>query len=172
MIDFESPDPHTIRMERLLDAPVETVWRYLTESDLRARWFAGGPIEPRVGGSLELVFDHDNLSSEDVPTPEQYKGVKGHRATETIETFDPPRRLAFTFSDQGTATFDLSPEGDRTRLVLTHSGITSATGRANFGGGWYSHLAVLQTILAGGSVPDFWALHAESQAKVKAALGG
>ena len=27
----------TIRFERLLDAPVETVWRYLAEADLRAQ---------------------------------------------------------------------------------------------------------------------------------------
>jgi hypothetical protein len=33
---------------------------------------------------------------------------------------------------------------------------------ANFNGGWLSHLAVLQTKLAGGVVRDFWALHRKS----------
>ncbi|HLO19418.1 MAG TPA: hypothetical protein VK192_02880, partial [Sphingomicrobium sp.] len=62
-------------------------------------------------------------------------------------------------------------ESGRTRLVLTHSGITSPSGFQDFGGGWMSHLAVLQEKVAGRSVKDFWALHARSREAVAKALG-
>src|SRR6185312_491371 len=66
--------------------------------------------------------------------------------------------------------YELFADGDRTRLVLTHSGIESPSGFQDFGGGWTSHLAVLQEKLAGRSVKDFWALHAKSREAVRQAL--
>ena len=39
---LERVSADTIRIERLLDGPLETVWRYLAEADLRSQWFAGG----------------------------------------------------------------------------------------------------------------------------------
>jgi len=50
-----------------------------------------------VGGTIELHFDHDNLSDDDVPYPPDYAQYKGITAQETIVQFDPPRLLAFTF---------------------------------------------------------------------------
>ncbi len=66
--------------------------------------------------------------------------------------------------------FELFPEGDRSRLVITHSGISSPTGFQDFGGGWNSHMIVLQERLAGRGVKDFWALHAKSREAVTEAL--
>ena len=40
--------PDAIRLERLLDAPPETVWRYLTEANLREQWFRGGADDSAV----------------------------------------------------------------------------------------------------------------------------
>jgi len=172
MIAIQRIAPDTIRFERVLDAPVETVWRYLTDAELRGQWFAAGELEQREGGKLELVFDHDNLSEDDLPYPERYAAHKCAHAEERVVTIDPPRLLAFTWDGgkEGVATFELFPEGDRTRLVLTHSGISGPAGLANFGGGWHAHLAVLQAKLAGGSVRDFWKLHAESEAAVREQL--
>ena len=162
----------TIRLERLLDAPVDTVWRYLAEGELRARWFAGGG-DAQPGGALDLVWDHDRLSADDVPYPAEYAGHKGAVSHETVVRFEPRRVLAFTFGEgrNGVATFELHPDGDRTRLVLTHSGIQSPTGARDFGSGWTSHLTVLAETLAGRTVRDFWALHARSRESVAEALG-
>ena len=164
----------TIRLERTLDAPPETVWRYLTEAELRSQWFMGGS-DARPNGEFDLVVDHDQLSDDrDVPYPDGYAQFKGTVWTEKVIRFDAPRLLETTFQGgkNGTVTYELIPEGNKTRLVLTHSGITSGTGAQDFGSGWNSHLAVLQERLAGGSVKNFWALHAQSREAVKQALGG
>ena len=165
--------PDTIQLERLLDAPVETVWRYLTEADLRQRWFMGG-TDATPGGEFDLLVDHDKLSDDqDVPYPESYASFKGSVWTEKVVRFDPPRLLETTFQGgkNGTVTYELFPDGGKTRLVLTHSGITSDTGFQDFGGGWNSHLTVLEERLAGRGIANFWALHAKSREAVAKALG-
>ncbi|MGN6154690.1 MAG: SRPBCC family protein [Sphingomicrobium sp.] len=163
--------PDAIRLERLLDAPVETVWRYLTEAELRRQWFMGG-TDATPGSEFELLNDHDNLSDEPAPYPENYAEFKGRTWSEKVLRFDPPHVLETTFQGgkNGKVTFELFPEGGKTRLVLTHSGIESPVGAQDFGSGWNSHLAVLQKRLAGEGVPNFWALHARSREEVLEAL--
>jgi uncharacterized protein YndB with AHSA1/START domain len=164
--------PDTIRLERMLDAPAETVWRYLTEAELRRQWFMGG-TDATAEGDFDLMIDHDNLSDEDVPYPEDYAANKGARWQEKVLKFEPPSLLETTFQGgkNGIVTYELFPDGERTRLVLTHSGITSPTGFQSFGSGWNSHMTVLQERLAGRTVPNFWALHAQSREAVTKALG-
>jgi len=163
--------PDAIRLERLLNAPDETVWRYLTEAELRRQWFMGGS-DARAGSEFELLVDHDNLSDDEVPYPESYAASKGVRFSEKVIRFEPPRLLETTFQGgkNGTVTYELHPEGERTRLVLIHSGIASPVGAQDFGSGWNSHLTVLQERLAGRSVKNFWALHAQSREAVARAL--
>lgn len=162
----------TIRLERLLDASPETVWRYLTKAELREQWFMGGTDATGVG-EFDLIVDHDKLSSDDVPYPAENECYKGSVWHEEVTRFDPPRLLETTFQGgkNGIVTYELVPEGERTRLVLTHSGITSDTGFQSFGGGWNSHMTVLQERLAGRRVRNFWELHAQSNEAVRKALG-
>ena len=133
-----------------------------------------GGTDARAEGEFDLIVDHDNLSTDEVPYPESYAEFKGARMTEKVIRFDPPRLLETTFQGgkNGNVTYELFPEGERTRLVLTHSGITSGTGAQDFGSGWNSHLTVLQEKLAGRSVKNFWALHAQSNEAVRQALEG
>ena len=161
----------TIRLERALDAAPEKVWRYLTEAELRREWFMGG-TDARPDGAFELLVDHDNLSDDDVPYPEGYAASKGATWSEQVVRFDPPRLLETTFQGgkNGHVTYELFAEGERTRLVVTHSGITSGTGAQDFGSGWNSHMIVLQEKLAGRGVANFWALHATSRDAVAEAL--
>jgi len=164
-----------LRFERLLPAPVETVWKYLTESDLRRRWFMGGSLDGRVGGDIEFIFDHDQLSDNDVSMPERFAGNVGRRWTEKVVRYDPPHAIAYTFGSDADsiATFELADAGNgKTRLTLVHSGIKNAGQAANFGGGWASHLAVLEARLEGRGVPDFWALHRDAEDRARAMLAG
>jgi uncharacterized protein YndB with AHSA1/START domain len=131
-----------------------------------------GGTDAGPDGEFELIVDHDRLSEDDVPYPEDYAGAKGKRFSEKVLRFDPPRLLETTFQggQGGKVSYELFPEGGKTRLVLTHSNITSPTGFQGFGAGWTSHLAVLQEKLAGRGVKDFWALHAQSREAVRQAL--
>ena len=170
---IERTAPDTIQLERTLDAPIDKVWRYLTEAELRRDWFMGG-TDAKAGGEFDLLVDHDNLSDDkDVAYPESYAQFKGATWTERVIRFEPPRLLETTFQGgkNGNVTYELFPDGGRTRLVLTHSGIVSGTGTQDFGSGWNSHLTVLEERLAGRGVRDFWALHARSRDAVAKALG-
>jgi uncharacterized protein YndB with AHSA1/START domain len=162
----------TIQLERLLDASPDVVWDYLTKAELRKTWFMGGEDTP-ASGEFEVLVDHDNLSDDDVPYPDDYAASKGARMTEKVLRFDPPRLLETTFASgrNGTVTYELVPEGAGTRLIVTHRGIVSPTGVQDFGGGWNSHMIVLQEKLGGRSVRDFWALHRTSRAAVAETLG-
>jgi uncharacterized protein YndB with AHSA1/START domain len=172
-LPVEKTAPDTIRLERLLDAPAETVWRYLTQAELRSQWFMGG-TDATPGGEFDLLVDHDNLSDDEVPYPEGYAASKGMTWTEKVIRFDPPRLLETTFQGgkNGRVTFELFPENGKTRLVLTHSGIVSPVGAQDFGSGWNSHLTVLEERLAGRSVRNFWELHMRSREAVRKALQG
>lgn len=164
----------TIRLERLLDASPETVWRYLTEAELRQQWFMGGS-DAKPDGSFDLVVDHDKLSTDtDVAYPEGYAQFKGTVWTEKVLRFEPPYLLETTFQGgkNGVVQYELVPEGKKTRLVLTHSRISSPVGAQDFGSGWNSHLTVLEERLAGRRVKNFWALHAQSREAVRQALEG
>jgi Uncharacterized conserved protein len=171
-VPLEKLAPDTIRLERMLNAPAETVWRYLTEAELRSQWFMGG-TSACAGGAFELLNDHDNLSDDDVPYPESYAEFKGRVWSEKVLRFEPPRLLETTFmGGKNGNVYELFPDGEGTRLVLTHSGIQSPSGFQDFGSGWNSHLTVLQERLAGRSVRNFWELHMRSREAVREALAG
>ena len=165
--------PDAIRLERTLDASVETVWRYLTEAELRQQWFMGG-TDARPDSEFDLLVDHDKLSEDAVPYPEDYAKSKGATWTEKVIRYEPPRLLETTFQSgkNGIVRYELFPEGGKTRLVLTHSGIVSPVGAQDFGSGWNSHMTVLEERLAGRRVKNFWALHAQSRDAVRKALEG
>lgn len=172
MTSSGSVAPDGLRFERLLDAPIERVWQFLVDPQLRARWFMAGPTDLRVGGAFGMTMDHDRLSDAPAPTPERYRKMAGHSWAETITQLDPPHRLAFTWDDgaAGEVLFELSRAEGGTRLVLSHTGLRGAADAINFGGGWRSHLAVLERRIRGESVPDFWALHSEAEAAMRTAL--
>ena len=62
----------TLRFERELAAPVETVWQYLVDPEQRARWFMGGPTDLREGGAIGMTMRHGNLA--DAPDPHRVRG--------------------------------------------------------------------------------------------------
>lgn len=158
--------PGEVRFVRLLPGPIERVWAYLTDGEKRAKWLAGGPMELRVGGRAELKFRHADIAPDEKP-PAEYQHMHdiGETMVGQVTRCEPPRVLAYTWwteSKQGSeVTFELTPEGDAVRLVLTHRRLgPDPKELASVGAGWDTHLAILVGELGGRARPPFWATHA------------
>lgn len=158
-------EPGTIRFERLLPGPIERVWGYLTESEKRGQWLASGEMELHVGGRVELIFNHKNLSSQDDPIPEKYKEHEGGSTMYgKITRIEPPRLLSYTWGEasgeESEVTFKLTPKGDKVLLVLTHRRLGDDRDiLIGVAGGWHTHLGILEDKLNGREPKGFWAVH-------------
>lgn len=119
-------------IERTFNAPPERVWRAITDaSDMRRWYFDIREFRPEPGFDFRFEVEHENQ-----------RWIHLCRVTEVI----PGRKLAYSWRFDGYAgdslvTFELFPEGDKTRLRLTHAGLESfgpvpALARKNFEAGW------------------------------------
>ena len=119
-------------LERTFNAPVARVWKALTEVDqMRVWYFDLKEFRPEVGFEFGFVVEHEGNTYD-------------HRCkiTEVI----PQKKVAYTWryhrhEGDSLVTFELFPEGDKTRLKLTHEGLdtfpkTAAFARENFEKGW------------------------------------
>lgn len=155
--------PAEVRIVRTLPGPIERIWEYLTSPEKRARWFCGGVTEQKVGGKVEFAMEHQKIAPNETPPPE-YAHVQcpGVSFEGRVLRCEPPRLLTYTFgSDESEVTFELTPQGRKVILVLTHR--TRGSEQAdicNYAGGWHTHLALLIALLEGGPLPPFWATHA------------
>lgn len=130
-------------IERTFNAPVERVWDAITNRDKMEQWyFKLKEFRPEVGfefrfdgGPPERVYHHICQVTEVVP---------GKKLTHTWR-YDGEPGLSWV-------SWELFPEGEGTRVKLTHIGLESfpATpdfARANFEKGW--------TAIVGTSLKDF-----------------
>jgi uncharacterized protein YndB with AHSA1/START domain len=154
--------PREVRFSRLLPGPIERVWDYITDSDLRGKWLASGPMEPRVGGRVALAFRHADLSPVKEAPPERFRDMheNGHAQVCEILAYEAPRLLKITWGSAGDSpsevTFELASEGDEVRLVLTHRKLAHRGEMVNVSSGWHAHLAILEDNLAGRPPRPFW----------------
>lgn len=168
--------PDTVRFERLLSGPAERIWAYLTEADKRRQWLAGGEMELKVGGQADLLFKHSEFTDEPAPKKYAEMNAKGFPSQHRITQVDPPRLLAMTWpgeeGHESEVVFELFPEGDKVRLVATHTRLADRGEMINVSGGWHAHLGVLATVLQGGRIKRFWSripvLEAEYQRRFAA----
>lgn len=161
----EMIETETIRFERLLPGPIERVWEYLTDSGKRGTWLASGKMEPQVGGSVELIFNHKNLSPKADPIPDKYKDF-GEVSTMqgTVTNYDPPNLLSYTWGEKegyySEVTFELHEEGNQVRLVLTHRKLGDDPEQLlGIAAGWHTHLNILLDRLEGVVPNGFWSVH-------------
>ena len=121
-----------IIVERTFDAPVERIWTALTNvNEMRQWYFDLKEFKPQVGFEFEFVVEHE--------------GNSYHHLCRVMEVV-PQRKIAYSWRYKGEpgdslVTIQLSPEGEKTRLKLTHTGIetfpkTPAYVRKNFEAGW------------------------------------
>jgi len=169
----ELVNPDTLRFERLLPGPIDRVWAYLTESDKRAQWLASGEMEKRTGGSVMLSFDHATLSKDTAPAPEKFKNAGCKETPHSVTVWDPPRTLGLTWGsadEPSEVTFELTPQEDKVRLVLTHRRLVQRKTRLGVAGGWHTHLIVLEDRLNGREPQAFWTTFTELEGEYETRL--
>lgn len=157
--------PRTVRIERLLPGPIERVWSFLTDSELRGRWLASGAMDREQDGAVELVFRNSGLTEGDIAPPAKYaEHAEESRLHGRILACEPPSLLVYTWGDKPDASevrFELSVQGDEVRLLLTHSRLPNRGEILSVAGGWHTHLGILSDRLAGREPPGFWATIAQ-----------
>ena len=119
-------------VERTFNAPVARIWKALTDVDQMREWYFDlKEFKPVIGFEFEFVVEHEGNSYHHLC-----------RVTEVV----PQKKIAYTWRYAGEegdslVTFELFPEGDKTRLKLAHEGLETfpklpAYARTNFEKGW------------------------------------
>ncbi|MCV7168492.1 SRPBCC family protein [Mycobacterium manitobense] len=140
-------DRAVLHFERRLPYPVEAVWSAITDPGERQQWFGPTTIEPREGGTIEMVATGP-------PVPDDLKRMTGR-----ILVWDPPHVLEHEWRQQivedGVVRYELTPDGaGATVLRFTHRGlgVRNATG---FRGGTEAFLDRLEAHLGGTELPEW-----------------
>ena len=144
-------EPATLKIQRLLPGPIERVWAYLTESDLRRQWLAAGHMEMKVGAPFEFVWRNDELSNPPAQRPPG--SPEEHRMQSRITELDPPRKLSIAWRDSGDVSFELDPKGNEVLLTVIHRRLPDRASLLKHAAGWHIHLDVL-VARATGKEPD------------------
>jgi uncharacterized protein YndB with AHSA1/START domain len=147
-------EPATLTIQRLLPGPIERIWAYLTESDLRRRWLAAGEMELKEGATFEFVWRNDELSCPPSPRPAGFP--EEHRMQSRITELDPPHKLAITWGSTGGVSFELEPQGDEVLLTIVHRRVPDRSTLLNVSAGWHMHLDLLAALAEGREPTPFW----------------
>jgi len=135
----------SLRIERILPAPPERVFRALTDPDALAAWFWPTDFGPtaladaRPGGRFRIAAAG---------------GPFGPFAVEGRYTVvEPPHRLAFTWrwdgdDEETMVTIELAAAGEGTTLTLVHDGFAADGVRDNHAIGWSDCLGRLPAWLS------------------------
>jgi len=160
MTELAAPDaygtliePATLKIERLLPGPIDRVWAYLTQSDLRRQWLASGDMKPEPGSTFELAWRNDELAN---PPETRSDDTPPHFIqTSRMVAFEPPHRLAHHWNDVGDVEITLAEEGADVRLTLIHSRIPDRGTLMGVSTGWHTHLDFLAGRLAGAKMAPY-----------------
>jgi uncharacterized protein YndB with AHSA1/START domain len=123
-----------IVIERVYDAPVSKVWKALTDKDEMKQWYFQ-LSDFRAEPGFEFRFYGEGSKGE--------KYLHVCKVTEAVKE----KKLAYSwrydgFEGNSLLTFELFPEGNNTRLKLTHAGLESFPqnnpdfASASFEAGW------------------------------------
>lgn len=163
-------EPTTLKIQRRLPGPIERVWAYIIDSDLRRKWLAAGEMEMKVGAPFTFTWRNAELND---PPSERPPGHSAEHSLECkITELDPPRKLSITWGRSGGVTFELEPRGDKVLLTLTHRRLPDRETLLKVSAGWHMHLDVLVARASGTEPAPFWEgwsrLHKEYERRLPA----
>jgi uncharacterized protein YndB with AHSA1/START domain len=129
-----------IRVEKTFQAPVEKVWKAITDKVQMKQWYFDlSEFRPEVG--FEFQFTGQGAKGE--------KYIHHCKITEVV----PFKKLTYSWAYEGYegmsyVTFELFPEGNQTRLILVHKGLHTFPAhpdfaRSSFNAGWTELITVL-----------------------------
>lgn len=131
--------PHHLKRTVDILAPADTVFRFFTDSARWAAWWgAGSVIDPRPGGHVLIRYPN------------------GIEVTGEVLAIEEPRRLVFTYGyakgvpiapGSSIVTMQLEPQGNATRVHLTHS-FAEASHREQHEQGWRHQLSLFINAVA------------------------
>lgn len=161
MNDFKRPsaygvltEPATLHIQRLLPGPIDRVWAFLTQDELRRQWLAAGEMDLSPGAPFELVWRNDELSDPPGRRPAGFPAE--HRMQSRIIAVDAPRLLRFAWHDGGEVTFALAAQGDEVLLTVIHRRLPDRETTLMVGAGWHMHLDILVARVQGEVPAPFW----------------
>lgn len=139
-------------IEQEFNAPLELVWRAITEKPLMKKWYFDiSNFKPEVGFKFQFEGGEEN---------KRYVHL-----CEVLEVI-PQKKLRYSWKYEGYiglsfVTFELSPVGEKTKVKLTHEGLETFTNpdftRDNFVGGWnYLICESLKEFLEKGNALRYW----------------
>lgn len=122
-------------IERTYQAPVERVWKAITDKDDMKQWYFNiASFKPEVGFEFEFDGGDENQTYH-------------HLCQVTEVVLNKKLTYSWRYKDyegMSYVTFELFPEGDKTRLKLTHKGLETfpsdnkSFAKESFAEGWNS----------------------------------
>ncbi|TCR91145.1 SRPBCC family protein [Rhizobium sp. BK376] len=161
MTDIASPsaygmltEPATMKIQRLLPGPIERIWAYLTDGDLRRQWLAAGQMEMKVGAPFELVWRNNELTNPPGHRPSGFSDE--HRMESHIVELEPPHKLTFTWGNGGEVSFELEEKDAGVLLTVIHRRLPDRAITLMVGAGWHMHLDILVARVTATEPEPYW----------------
>ncbi|MDZ3830469.1 MAG: SRPBCC family protein [Sphingopyxis sp.] len=147
-------EPATLTISRLLPGPIDRLWTYLIDSDLRRKWLAAGAMEQQAGAPVELVWRNDELMNDAGTRPDGF--AEEDRMTCCVTEIDAPRQLGISWGSTGGVTFTLEERGAEVLLTVTHHRVADRSTLLDVSAGWHAHLDLLVSHLRGTRPAPYW----------------
>ena len=138
--------PTSLVISRTYPASVDRVFKAWTDANQLGQWFAPtddyttkANVDLRVGHEYRIAITH--------------KGGNVHTILGTYRLIEPPRKLVYTWRWEGgpmadtLVTVDFAPDGEVTKVTITHEQFTNTEDRDKHNEGWNGCLNRLQRTL-------------------------
>ncbi|SEJ01307.1 Uncharacterized conserved protein YndB, AHSA1/START domain [Dyadobacter koreensis] len=132
MMETQKPKYEAFVIERVYEAPAAEVWQAITDNEKMKKWyFQLQDFKAEIGFAFEFTAENEGV-----------KYVHKCVVTDVV----PHRKLAYSwryddYPGDSLVTFELFPEGNKTKIRLTHEGLESFPDlrdfkRESFAAGW------------------------------------